>query len=191
MTVRAAPPGLARVLNQLQHVRRMGDSWRGKCPGPCDDHHAALSIREGSGGRVLLYCFKGCQLWEIVCALGLKVSDLFARSKRPRRVPAPPLRAETEYELARAMVLREEESLQRMRNRWTPLWALSDAVREHSKLVQRYRQLAASCGGEKEGTWFCLAEAAHHQTLAHLAAHEADQLLTEVRRGHERQAQAS
>jgi hypothetical protein len=57
--------------------RRAGEGrWNAKCPAH-EDGRASLSIREGRDGRVLLHCFAGCEVSEIVGRLGLEWRDLF------------------------------------------------------------------------------------------------------------------
>lgn len=50
-----------------------------RCPAH-EDRNPSLSLKEGRDGRALLYCFAGCQLVDVVAALGLSMSDLFAES---------------------------------------------------------------------------------------------------------------
>ena len=55
-----------------------------RCPAH-EDRHASLSIGEGHGGRILLKCFAGCTPREVVAALGLTMSDLFADTRTTPR----------------------------------------------------------------------------------------------------------
>lgn len=59
------------------HARPNGSGWTARCPAHAD-RSPSLSIREGDGGRVLLYCFAGCSVESICAALNIKVSDLFS-----------------------------------------------------------------------------------------------------------------
>ena len=59
------------------HARPNGSGWTARCPAHAD-RSPSLSIREGDGGRVLLYCFAGCSVESICAALKVKVSDLFS-----------------------------------------------------------------------------------------------------------------
>ncbi len=67
------------VLDCLKNVKRQGDGWIAHCPGH-EDHRASLSIASGSDGRTLLRCHAGCSVDTICEALGIKLTDLFARS---------------------------------------------------------------------------------------------------------------
>jgi hypothetical protein len=65
------------LLQHLQKVKRTKpDSWLACCPSH-EDESASLSIRELGDGRVLVHCFAGCSVPEIVAAVGLELSDLF------------------------------------------------------------------------------------------------------------------
>src|SRR5580704_15840525 len=68
--------------------------WIAHCPAH-DDRSPSLSVAEGSGRRVLLFCHAGCEIAEIVRALGVELRDLFGddatavwRSPRTRPKPA-------------------------------------------------------------------------------------------------------
>lgn len=51
-----------------------------------------MTIRELPDGRILLHCFAGCSVDEIVGSIGLELSDLFP--ERPVFDPAAPSRKE-------------------------------------------------------------------------------------------------
>ncbi len=64
------------LLSLLSKVKRTKpDSWLACCPAH-DDKSPSLSIRETVDGRVLVHCFAGCAVHEIVSAVGLDTSDL-------------------------------------------------------------------------------------------------------------------
>ena len=65
------------LLARLERVRkRTGDQWSARCPAH-DDKGPSLSVRELPDGRVLLYCFAGCDAGDVVAAVGLDLADLF------------------------------------------------------------------------------------------------------------------
>jgi putative DNA primase/helicase len=79
-----------RVLALLDGVRESSNGWTALCPGH-DDNRSSLSIGEADDGRVLLKCFAGCEVQEIVAALDLEVRDLFPRAspdEKRRAIPA-------------------------------------------------------------------------------------------------------
>ena len=53
-----------------------GDSFMAQCPAH-DDRTPSLSVSAGENGRALLHCFAGCELEQILAALGLDFPDLF------------------------------------------------------------------------------------------------------------------
>jgi hypothetical protein len=69
------------LLPRLERVRQTGPgTWLASCPTSRHgqgDRSRGLSVREGDDGRVLLHCFAGCPVDEIIAALGLALSDLF------------------------------------------------------------------------------------------------------------------
>jgi hypothetical protein len=85
----AAP--IDRILAQLHKVRqRQPHQWSACCPAH-DDKGPSLSLRETPEGSVLLHCFAGCAVSEVVAALGMDLSDLFPPQKlsgrEPKRTP--------------------------------------------------------------------------------------------------------
>jgi hypothetical protein len=59
-------------------MRKAGSGWIANCPAH-EDRLPSLSITEGDDGRLLLHCFAGCQVHDILAAVGLQVGDLFVR----------------------------------------------------------------------------------------------------------------
>ena len=101
MVQMASPIDMA--LARLDGVTQTGKSYKALCP-VHGDKTPSLSVKEGDDGRVLLHCFAGCCVGEIVAAMGLRMADLFACgagkeyvSKLPC-VSALELRAATDHE---------------------------------------------------------------------------------------------
>lgn len=72
------------ITSRLEMVRQR---QQGQCSARCpahDDKGPSLSIRETPDGAVLLHCFAGCQVSEIVAALGLETHHLFPPREKPR-----------------------------------------------------------------------------------------------------------
>ncbi len=63
--------------------RQSGNGWAAICPAH-DDRNPSLSVGVGDDGRILFYCHAGCDTNEILAALGLRMSDLFADSPSRR-----------------------------------------------------------------------------------------------------------
>lgn len=75
-------------------VRDRVDKFRQRQPGQAsaccpahEDKGPSLSIRETPDGAVLLHCFGGCAVADVVAAMGLRMSDLFPPRERPRNAP--------------------------------------------------------------------------------------------------------
>jgi hypothetical protein len=65
------------LLAQLDAVRRTGPGrWVARCPAH-DDRRASLGVRELADGRILVHCFAGCAVSEILAAVGLAFDALF------------------------------------------------------------------------------------------------------------------
>jgi hypothetical protein len=78
-----------KILDRLEGVKpSKPGSWLALCPAH-DDRSPSLSIRELADGRVLIHCFAGCEVREVLEAIELKVADLF---DRPRENFLPPTR---------------------------------------------------------------------------------------------------
>lgn len=77
----------------LVGARRTGTGrWLARCPAH-DDHSPSLSISEGRDGRVLVRCWAGCCLDEILNPLKLRRRDLF-QGPPPCRAQLATLEAE-------------------------------------------------------------------------------------------------
>ncbi len=65
------------LLDRLDAVRPRGDGrWSARCPAH-GDTSPSLSVRELPDGRILIYCFAGCDVQAVTAALGIQLSDLF------------------------------------------------------------------------------------------------------------------
>ncbi len=81
-----AADATAQVLQRLHGVSSSGEGWSALCPVHEADerdvrdgavpHKPSLSVGEGDGGKVLLYCHVGCEYAEIVKALDLEPQAL-------------------------------------------------------------------------------------------------------------------
>lgn len=66
-------------LEQLDRVKKSGGGYTARCPAH-EDKRNSLSIKEGDDGRVLVKCFAGCTVEDIVAAKGWKLADLFPQN---------------------------------------------------------------------------------------------------------------
>lgn len=102
----AAP--IDNILGRLEKVRqRQPGQWSARCPAHADAG-PSLSVRETPEGAVLLHCFAGCPVADVVGALGLDLSDLFPPREKSGREPQRYPRLLT---AAQALELLERESL--------------------------------------------------------------------------------
>lgn len=67
------------ILSRLEKVKGSNNQYTACCPAH-DDHRASLSISVGEDNRILLYCHAGCDVEDIVRAMGLQMKDLFPES---------------------------------------------------------------------------------------------------------------
>ena len=81
----------ATLLSRLEGVKQTGPGrWIARCPAH-DDRRPSLAIRELQDGRVLVHCFAGCPIQDVLAAAGLEMSALFPEqgavdgAKRERR----------------------------------------------------------------------------------------------------------
>ena len=71
------------LIELLDGVRSCAGGWSARCPAH-DDHRNSLAVGEGEDGKILLTCFAGCTVDQIVKALGLTMPQLFPHPVRPR-----------------------------------------------------------------------------------------------------------
>jgi hypothetical protein len=67
---------IQQILDLLENVRQSSQGYTALCPAHSDTE-SSLSLAECDDGRVLLNCFAGCPVEEILEAMGLKIPDLF------------------------------------------------------------------------------------------------------------------
>jgi hypothetical protein len=73
---------IQELLTQLHGVRENATGWTARCPAHADDS-PSLKIDTGDDGRVLVHCHAGCSIEDVVQAMGISVSDLFADETAP------------------------------------------------------------------------------------------------------------
>ena len=101
-----AQPAVDALLSRLSKVRkRSPGQWSAQCPAH-DDKSPSLSVKETSDGRVLVHCFAGCGVDEVMDAIGLDLSDLFL----PQDSDGPPLQRRGLLSAAQALELLHHEA---------------------------------------------------------------------------------
>lgn len=69
--------GIDALLSHLDKVRHSGQGrWMARCPAH-GDKGPSLSVREMPDGRVLVHCFAGCAVHEVLGAVGMEIDALF------------------------------------------------------------------------------------------------------------------
>ena len=73
-----AGDAVGRLLDRLSGVRPTGTGrWIARCPAH-EDRSPSLSIRD-IDDRVLVHCFAGCRVGDVLSAVGLALADLYSR----------------------------------------------------------------------------------------------------------------
>ncbi|MEP6908064.1 MAG: hypothetical protein ABI858_08810 [Pseudoxanthomonas sp.] len=67
-----------QIIARLEGVIKTAQGWRAHCPAH-GGKSASLAVTEADNGTLLLHCFAGCQVHDVLAAVGLEVSDLFVR----------------------------------------------------------------------------------------------------------------
>lgn len=82
---------IEELLSRLEYVKKTGAGrWIARCLAHAD-RTASLALRELDDGRVLVHCFAGCSIGEVLTAVGLDFEALFPpksgvhHGKRERR----------------------------------------------------------------------------------------------------------
>lgn len=80
-------------LSHLEKVRKTTrESWIACCPAHADKS-PSMTVRELDDGRVLVHCFAGCSVEEILTSVGLTFDALFpeklVENAKPLRRPFP------------------------------------------------------------------------------------------------------
>ncbi len=81
---------LNTLLSRLEKVKSNGSSkWLACCPAH-PDKSPSLGIKLTDDDKILIKCFSGCSVDEIVQAVGLKLSDLMPESVDYKKGAKPP-----------------------------------------------------------------------------------------------------
>lgn len=88
------------LLSRLASVKKSGHGWMASCP--AHGGHDCLTVAE-KDGKVLVHCFAGCNTRDVVEAVDLRLSDLFADSLNPHK--------RREYQIQSASAARDHAKL--------------------------------------------------------------------------------
>ena len=76
-------------LNRLEYVRRVGDSFRARCPVHQGKSRDSLKITPCDDGRILIYCFsQECPPLEILQVCGMELQDIMPERITHNATPA-------------------------------------------------------------------------------------------------------
>ena len=76
-----------QLLGRLEGVIKTGKGWRARCPAH-GSQSVSLSVTEGDNGTLLVHCFAGCAVHDVLAAVGLEVGDLYQRRDLKSMTPA-------------------------------------------------------------------------------------------------------
>jgi len=161
---------LELALSRLSDVRKVSRGYLARCPAH-SDRSPSLSIATGHDGRVLLTCRAGCNTADVLAAMDLRWSDLFAASARVHVVATKPPYVSTYAEISAELVARERR-IQERRTQWRELQHVADEGRAVDRLVARARTVVTALGEGNELGWELARQAALLETL--MAKAEAD-----------------
>ena len=98
---------LQEILHKLDSVSGTGNQYIARCPAH-DDRKASLSISSGENGRILLQCHAGCNIENIVAAMGITIRDLFPPEESPEIKQARNVVAVYDYKDAEGRLLAQK-----------------------------------------------------------------------------------
>jgi len=79
---------LERLLNSLTKVKGRKGSWTAACPAH-EDKSPSLAVRQVEDGRILLHCFGGCSVHDVLVAVGMDMADLFPDNSENKKAIKP------------------------------------------------------------------------------------------------------
>jgi len=74
---------LEHLLSRLRQVKGRNGSFTACCPAH-EDSSPSLAVRETPDGRILVHCFGGCSVEEVLGAAGMEIGDLFPETRENR-----------------------------------------------------------------------------------------------------------
>ena len=76
----------ANLIARLDGIRETGaGQWIARCPAH-DDRSPSLSIKQVDD-RVLIHCFAGCEVGDVMASIGLTLADLYDRPLAHHKAP--------------------------------------------------------------------------------------------------------
>lgn len=81
---------LENLLSRLTKVKGRAGNFVACCPAH-DDSSPSLAVKE-QDGKIVMHCFAGCSVENIVGAVGMEMTDLFPPTEARYDRPAPKIR---------------------------------------------------------------------------------------------------
>ena len=78
------------LLSKLEKVRSTGNGKWMACCSAHNDRSPSLAIKQTDDGKLLLHCFSGCSVVDILGAIGLELSDLMPENPSYQKGNKPP-----------------------------------------------------------------------------------------------------
>ena len=78
------------LLSRLEKVKPHGNGKYLACCPAHNDKSPSLAIREIEDGRILIHCFSGCDVADIVAAVEMQLSDLMPDNPTYKKGAKPP-----------------------------------------------------------------------------------------------------
>ena len=78
---------LENLLSRLENVQKRGERYRAKCPAHGGKNTGTLSVSETNEGKILIKCWVGCSAQEVICSIGLEMTDLFPARLKHHSTP--------------------------------------------------------------------------------------------------------
>lgn len=82
--------GIDSILSKLDKVKSTSNGkWLALCPAH-PDKSPSLAIKLTDDGKILIHCFAGCHVTDVVAAIGLELSDLMPENLTYQKGTKPP-----------------------------------------------------------------------------------------------------
>ncbi len=78
------------LLSNFDKVKPTGNGKYLACCPAHNDKSPSLAIKQTDDGKILLHCFSGCQVSDIVATVGLELSDLMPENPSYQKGTKPP-----------------------------------------------------------------------------------------------------
>ena len=78
------------LLSRLEKVKPNGNGKYLACCPAHNDKSPSLGIKQDDNGKILIHCFSGCPVSDIVSAVGMQLSDLMPENPTYKKGTKPP-----------------------------------------------------------------------------------------------------